>query len=317
MRRLLAIAGFAALIGADIPEAARRPMDEGEEGAAPVDAASPRSRIRQVPERWTIPPEVINAVRAVRDEPLGVRMDAASRTFLDLPYTNEAAGEGIGEDLDPPARYDTFDCLTLVEEVVALSLAGDPLYAPDIRNALRYRGDPSYADRRHFMEAQWVPDAIENGLLEDITARVGRASRLVKDVTPEVWRHWRHRAFFALPDAALPTGRWTLPYLDLDAAEEAILRIPAGALILTLRVPRDWSPVVTSHISMVVATPDGPRMRHATRMGVQKVRDDRLDWYIHHLSDYTNWPSLGISVLYPREQGPRLSRLVVDPLPPP
>ncbi len=322
-RRTLVALGLLASVGAALPG------DDAEDGSAeavegvpaptpttPGDAPPPLSpSVRVAPERWTVPGEVIAAVRAARGAPLGVRMDAASRTFLNLPYTNEAAGEGIGEDTDPPARYDTFDCLTFVEEVVSLALAGDPLYAPEIRNALRYKGTPSYTSRRHFMEAEWVPGAIQSGLLEDITARVGRASTLVKDVTPEVWKHWRRRSFFSLPDAALPVGPWTLSYLDLDAAEEALPRIPEGALLLTLRVPRDWSPVITTHISMVVTTEDGPRMRHATRMGAQKVRDDRVDWYIHHLRDYTNWPSLGITVLYPREQGPRLSALPRPPAP--
>lgn len=300
--RVWALLALALLIAADIPTDEPEPMGE-------ADAVAPPALARVVPERWTLPPEVIAAVRAVRDLPIGARMEAASESFLGLPYTNEAAGEGLGEDRDPPARYDTFDCLTFVEEVTALALAADPLYAPAVRDALRYRGAPTYADRRHFMETQWVPDAIHNGLLEDITTRVGRAQTLQKDVTLETWKRWRHRSFFALPDPALPVGSWSLPYLDLDAAAEAVPRLPAGAILLTLRIPRDWAPVVTTHISLVVPTPAGLRMRHATRMGSRKVRDDRLDWYVEHLREYVNWPALGISVLMPREQGPRQAAL--------
>ena len=51
-------------------------------------------------------------------------MERASRAFLGLPYLNDAAGEGQGIDTDPPSRYDAFDCLTFVEEVLALTLAG-------------------------------------------------------------------------------------------------------------------------------------------------------------------------------------------------
>jgi hypothetical protein len=309
VRRLLIVLLVAPLLAAGA--VTEEPMPMGEE--EPVAVAPPRGAVRTVPERWTIPPAVIASLREARDRPVGVRMEVASRTFLGLPYTNEAAGEGEGEDLDPPSRYDTFDCLTFVEEVTSLALAGDPLYAPAVRDAFRYRGAPSYADRRHFMEAQWVPDAIRNGLLDDITAKVGRASYLRKDVTLDTWRHWRHRAFFALPDLALPTGEWTLPYLDLDAAAESVPVIPPGAILLTLRQPRAWAPVVTTHISMVVPTADGVRMRHATRMGARKVRDDRLDWYVTHLRDYVNWPALGITVLFPREQGPRRSIVVETP----
>ena len=283
--------------------------------AGAVDAAADEEEMvpavvgvapRVVPERWTLPPEVVSAVRAVRDRPLWERMAVASAPFLGLPYVNDAAGEGEGYDVDPPARYDSFDCLTFVEEVLGVAMAADPLYAPAIRDALRYRGAPSYEDRRHFMEAEWIPDAIHNGLLVDITDRVGHARTLEKVVTPDTWRSWRRRSIFHMPDARLPVGTWTLRYLDLAEAAAAVPLIPPGALIVTLRAERTGVPVVVTHISMVM--PDG-KMRHATRMGTKKVRDDRLLWYAEHLRDYVKWPSLGVTVLMPREQGPRISAL--------
>jgi hypothetical protein len=275
------------------------------------------------PERWTLPPAVIAAVRAARTLSIGARMEAATHAFLGLPYLNDAAGEGTGVDPDPPSRYDAFDCLTFVEETLGLALAGDPLYAPAIRDALRYRGTPSYDHRRHFMEAEWIPDAIANGLVEDITARVGHARTLTKAVSLPMWQHWRHRALLHLADALLPVGEWTLQYLDLAEATLAVPRIPPGALVVTIRCDRPGIPVVVTHISMVVPPPPGskpgaePLMRHATRMGLRTVRDDRFGWYTTHLRDYTRWPSLGIVVLLPREQGPRISALTPTVLPPP
>ena len=313
-------------VGTVVPgEAVDAPTDgastEGAAAAAPaLPVFTPAPR---VPERWTPAAAVVDAVRAARTLALGVRVERASRAFLGLPYLNDAAGEGAGVDPAPPSRYDAFDCLTFVEEILSLSLAGDPLYAPALRDAFRYAGPPSYEHRRHFMEAEWIPDAIRNGLLEDITTRVGRARTLRKDVTHEVWQRWRRRGLFQLPDAALPLGEWSLPYLDLAEAAAAVPRIPAGALVFTMRQERAYSPIVITHISLVVPPEEGSppgaenRMRHATRMGRQLVRDDRLGWYAAHLRDYVNWPALGISVLLPREQGPRLSALEDTPLPPP
>ncbi len=292
----------------------------GAPGAVVLPADPSISAVERGPERWTIPAEVLSAVRAVATLPLGERVQAASHAFLGLPYLNDAAGEGWGVDPDPPSRYDAFDCLTFVEEVLGLALSGDPLYAPVIRDALRYEGAPTYDARRHFMEAQWVPAAIRNGLVEDITARVGRARVLEKTVDLDVWRGWRHRRVFKLPDALLPVGSWSMTYLDLAEAAEAASRIPPGAIVLTLRASRDYVPVVVTHISMVVPPEkEGGelRMRHATRMGLRTVRDDRLAWYITHLRDYTRWPSLGITVLLPREQGPRISALSAPKLPAP
>lgn len=293
----------------------------------PLDGAAVATPIflpvERGPERWTPQADVLARVRGARTRSIGERVELASRSFLGLPYLNDAAGEGVGIDRDPPSRYDAFDCLTFVEEVLGLALAGDPLYAPAVRDALRYAGPPAYDKRRHFMEAQWIPDAIRSGLLEDITARVGHARQLKKDVTAEVWRRWRRRGLFTLPDAALPLGEWSLRYLDLAEAREAVPRIPAGALVVTLREARAWSPVVVTHISMVVPAVEGSppgaerRMRHATRMGRQTVRDDRLGWYTSHLREYVKWPALGITVLMPREQGPRISALTTPALPEP
>jgi hypothetical protein len=288
--------------------------------APPVATFAP---VERGPERWTIPEGVLAAVREARNAPLGVRMEAASRSFLGLPYLNDAAGELDAIDPDPPSRYDTFDCLTFVEEVLGLALAGDPLHAPMIRDALRYRGKPSYATRRHFMEAWWIPDAIRNGLVTDITARVGRARTLRKSVTHDMWRHWAGRRLFRLPDDALPVGDWSLDYLDLEEAVAAVPRIPHGALLVTVRADRPWKPIVVTHISVVVPpAADAPpgaeaRMRHATRMGRRLVRDDRLGWYAAHIREYSNWPALGITVLLPREQGPRISALAPIALPVP
>lgn len=285
----------------------------GDEGLVPV----PGERapvVRRVAERWTVPGEVLEAVRGVSEWPLGERIEVATRPFLGLPYWNDAAGELDDTDPDPPARYDTFDCLTFVEEALGLVLAADPLGAPAIRDALRYRGPAAYGTRRHFMEAQWIPDAIQNGLLVDITPRVGRARRVEKHVSLDTWRRWRRRGLFQLPEAELPTGPWSLSYLDLAEAEAAVPRIPPGSVLLTIRQPREWSPITITHISLVLP---GGRMRHATRMGAQKVRDDRLDWYVRHLRDYVNWPVLGVGVLYPREQGPRVSALQPFSLPDP
>ncbi len=262
---------------------------------------------------WTIDAPVADAIRAVADRPVGERIDAATRPFLGLPYQNDAAGEGVPPDLDPPARYDRFDCLTFVEEALAMVLAADPVDAPELREVLRYHGPASYTTRNHFMEAQWIPGAIEAGLLVDITDRVGRARTLRKEVTPEVWRNWRGRWRFSLDDLALPLGAWTLRYLDLAEAANAVPLVPPGSVVVTLRVERAWSPVVTTHVSLVVPGASEPMMRHATRMGKQVVRDDRLGWYMDHLRDYVNWPALGVAILAPVEQGPRLSALFPDP----
>ncbi len=265
-------------------------------------------------ERWTLPTAVVEAARAAATRPLAERMEAVSRPLLGLPYLKDASGEGDADDGDPPASYDRFDCLTFVEEMVGLAAAPDPLGAARLRDALRYRdGSRSYAARRHFMEASWVPDALANGLLVDVTERIGHARVLEKTVTSETWRGWRHRGLFHVPDALLPVGTWSLPYLDLAEAQRVLADIPAGSILLTLRMPRAGIPYAVTHVSTVVTDGTHITMRHASRMGAQRVRDDDLAWYLRHLGEYPRWPAIGVTVLVPREVGPRVSALASTP----
>jgi len=221
-------------------------------------------------------------------------------------------GERTGPDNDPPARYDTFDCLTFLEEILALSLAGDPVGAPVIRDAIRYRdAEVGYANRHHFMMAQWVPANIAAGFVEDITHTLGETHRIEKEVTRQTWQNWQGTHGFELQLDELPVGRFGLNVLSLDAAEAAVDRIPPGAIILTVRQAKDWKPIVISHVGFMVPVAAGepPRVRHATKMQGGSVRDHFLAGYIERMRWYQR-PVEGITVLMPLDQGPR--RIVKD-----
>ena len=322
LARLLLLSALGAARAEDLP------------GEDTPDADAPRKMVQDpLPtpsvraERWLIPQATLAAVRAAARMPLGERMDAATRGFLGRIYLNNLAGEGLGVDPDPPARYDAFDCMTLIEEAMGMAISGDPLSAPLIRNQLRYdlppgreglRGPPaiSYERRRHFMESQWIPAAIQNGILEDITATLGPAHRMRRDVATEDWKTWKRRGLFHLPPEAFPTGTWELPWLSLDDAASAIERIPEGAILFTTRTQRAWHPIVIMHVGILVREEGKPpMMRHASRMGSQVVRQDSLAWYIEHLRTYKNWPVAGLTILMPRERGPRVSRLPPGSIP--
>ncbi|RME27058.1 MAG: DUF1460 domain-containing protein [Deltaproteobacteria bacterium] len=284
-----------------------RAADGGSAEAGETGAAQPSAEV----DIGMIPPEVVRVAREVRTRPLGERMAAVSEPLLGRPYQVDATGEGVEPDLDPPARYDVFDCLTFVEEVLALSLAADPTSAPMVRNRLRYGASPPrYDNRRHFMVTQWIPGAIADGWLEDITDTLGPAHLLQLDIDDRTWRGWRRRSLFQLPDERLPTGHFELPVLSVDAAMEAAADIPPGALIVTVRHPKEGVPMVVTHVGFKIPSPaDRPLVRHATRMRGQRVMDHSLLWYLDHLRWYHRWPVEGISVLMPREAGPRRSRL--------
>lgn len=331
MRHLRAlVCGFGLGIVAKVAQAGEMTAaaSDSPSPAAPVEPAAPIGVTTPAPvelppalhapaslpdERWTLPEAALSSVRAARGTSLGERMAAASRAFLGVPYLKDAAGEGSPEDADAPAAYERFDCMTFMEEIVGMAVMPDPLYAPLARTALRWKeGRVAYDARRHFMEGSWVPDSVQNGLMVDITDRVGRARTLQKTVTPSTWAGWRRRGLFRLPDEVLPVGTWRLRYLDLAEALRAVDRFPPGAVLLTLREPRAGLPYAVTHVSVVVKDGERVRMHHASRMGAQRVRDDDLRWYLAHLAGYPRWPAIGVTVLMPREVGPR--RSIASPL---
>ena len=272
-----------------------------------TSAMGPKTEI----DMGVMPIALEERVRASAHLPLPERMAAVSAPFLDLPYLVDGHGEGVEPDLDPPARYDAFDCVTFIEEVLALSFAGDPLSASLYRNALRYEdGVPDYNRRHHFMMAQWIPANVEAGFFRDITASLGETHRIEKQVEKKTWSNWQGTRQFKHDLNDLPIGSYGLNVMSLDAAEAAVDSFPPGALILTVRQPHDWKPIIISHVGFIIPTPEGTptTMRHATKMAGQKVRDHYLSWYIERLRWFPR-PVEGISVLMPIDQGPRASRV--------
>lgn len=252
-----------------------------------------------------VPADVAEAAVHARNLPLAERIAAISSKFLNVPYLHDPEGEGGGNDPDPPGRYDVFDCLTFVEEVLSLSLAADPTDAGVLRRALRYGDGPvDYAHRRHFMEAEWLPGAIDAGFLRDAAADYGETITLSKSLTPELWASWRGRARFALPDDRLPTGTMTLHVLPLATAVKVASKIKPGSLVTVVRIDRAGVPYWITHLGFVLPGP-APVLRHASHMAsAMRVQDHDLGWYIRNLGTWPNWPVAGIAIFEPIEQGP-------------
>lgn len=252
------------------------------------------------------PESVVQVALDTRSEPLAQRIDAISALWLGKPYQLGPLGEGLGGEIDsdPITRYDVFDCLTYVEEVMALAMAPDPRRAHELRMAMRYTQAPAnYENRRHFMLAEWIPGTEQDGWMRDITAELPGAEPRSKTVTSQTWAGWKKRKGFPLSDARLPVGTMDFHILPLSVSSETLAAIPDGAVIFTVRALWDHLPIAISHVGIKVPG-DKPTMRHASRMGQRVVRDDDLGWYVKHLGTYKNWPSEGLLVMMPVEYGP-------------
>ena len=293
--------------------------DSTEEEAGP---AAPAPRSPQAPalaehlDLGRTPSELIEAATESRNAPLPERMKAITEPMMGLPYLIDPLGEGAGLDPDPYVRHDGYDCLTFVEEVLALALSGDPEQAGPIRMDLRYqstRADPPvYGDRSHFMELQWLPDNVSQGYLRDTTADYGEVVEFQNNVTDGTWKAWGRRSLFQLTDEELPKGTMTLNVLPLATAKAQLANIRPGSIVLTVREHRSWIPIWITHLGLIVPA-ETPTFRHASKMKKSmKVRDNSLEGYLGLLDQYKNWKTAGIAIFEPVEQGPRLSALPPD-----
>jgi len=250
-----------------------------------------------------IPAPVSTVAAEVRNRPLPERIEQISATFLGVPYGKDPLGEGQPPDLDPLARYDAFDCQTYVEEVLALALAADPADAGRVRASLRYgEGPVDYAHRRHFMELQWLPGNVDGGWLIPTTDRYGEVTHLREEITDATWAAWPDRKKFAMETAQLPHGEMKLDVLPIATAIRAAPRIRPGSVVLIVRKPKPGVPIWTTHLGFVVS---GGTFRHAS-LTHHEVRDQSLAEYLTQASTWSGWPAIGIAVLEPVEQGPRL-----------
>src|SRR5690606_26803622 len=90
---------------------------------------------------------------------MATRLEHLTRPFLGTPYRVSPLGEGHGADADPRLRWDGVDCLTFVETAMAMARAESSDGLLPLLDDVRYAAlPPTYQNRHHFAEAQWIPN---------------------------------------------------------------------------------------------------------------------------------------------------------------
>lgn len=228
-------------------------------------------------------------------------LERATRGLVGAPYVLSPLGEGEGEDPDPRLRFDAFDCTTFVETALALARCDDLEALATTLDRIRYRGEPSYAHRRHLVEAEWVPDLIAAGQLVDVTREIGgaRTKRYKLEISKDTWAKRRIARSLVLAPADVPWGSYEVDYIPL--ADIAKLTIPPGTILNVVRTSVPWSPTMVTHQGLVLRSPvdGGLIVRHASPVA-RRVIDEKLshlvERYLHPKLD-RGWPVVGLSFL--------------------
>lgn len=249
--------------------------------------------------RWSALDEAQRAaqVEKLAREPLTRRLVDASAGFLGTPYVLSPLGEGEGVDPDPPLRYDAVDCLTFVEETLAVALAKSEAQVPTLLSKIRYGAEPTYAGRNHLMEAEWIPYNEAKGFIRPVTRRyAGRDAILTQKVLPKgAWKTPSSVALGLPPDRQL-TGRFPLWMLPLDKLLAHARAIPSGTILLVVREDRAWKVTRITHLGFVIQRGKETYLRHANKQPSYRVVDEPLAHFIARNARYDRWKVDGVSL---------------------
>ncbi len=246
--------------------------------------------------------------------PLQERLLSVSERFLGTPYVFSPLGEGQGVDPDPTFRVDAVDCLSFVEQALAMSLAPRPEEVPVVLEHLRYASTASYEDRNHLMESQWLPNNLRKGFLVDVTRRHGAADtvRAEKTLTARTWTS-RSSLALQLPKARQPQGTFALDMIPLDKVMAHARSLPSGTILVVLREDLPLKATRVTHLGFVVQKGKRTYLRHAARSVYQRVVDEDLETFLARHARYAKWKVSGVSLFEARRPADQASALSPTP----
>jgi hypothetical protein len=235
------------------------------------------------------------------EAPLYQRLLRVSERFIGTPYVASPLGEGSGVDPDPTFRMDAVDCLTFVEQTLALGLARDEEEVGPLLERIRYASSPVYEDRNHLMEAQWLPNNVRKGFLVDVTRRYAGedAVQVRKTLTARTWTS-KSSQELALPRQRQVTGSFTLNMLPLERVMEHARKLPTGTILIILRDDLPLKATRVTHLGFVVQKGKRTWLRHAARNGYFRVVDEDLETFLARNARYSKWKVTGVSLFEAR-----------------
>lgn len=225
------------------------------------------------------------------------RLLSVSEAFLGTPYIHSPLGEGEGPDPDPAIRFDAVDCLTFVEQTIALGLARDPDEVMPLLQQLRYSDQPRYETRNHLMEAQWLPNNLHKGFLRDVTREYGGEDtvRASKILTRESWASRSSQELGLPPDRQLQ-GAFEFEMIPIAKVMDHARDLPDGTVLVVIREDQPRKVTRITHLGFVVQKKRRTVLRHAARNHFRRVVDEDLETFLTRNSKYEKWPVSGVAL---------------------
>src|SRR3990167_5569228 len=225
------------------------------------------------------------------------RIDYFSRQFLGMPYLGGAQGEGeLGEfDQSPLWRFDVFDCLTYVNNVLALSLSRNKTeFVKKLLQINYYDSIAKYENRFHFMSVDLNLQNQKNKIVTDITASIAdvayaegeidrpnwflhRSEKDIKLLKPLLANEMKKRLEKLKEISKKVKKEWTrVPYLPLTSLFDVFDKIPHAAIIEIVRPNWNLKEKIgtnlhVSHLGFAIRRKNELFFRHASSEKKQVV----------------------------------------------
>jgi hypothetical protein len=243
--------------------------------------------------------------------PFSERIERLTQVFLGTPYGELPLGEGPagGPEPFPRWRVDKVDCQTYVETVLAMANARGLDEARHILDDIRYNGAPSFENRNHFTEAQWLPVNIGKGYLVDEVPTIdGRAPTETLALVHSEWS--QVKALQRLGGIHnIPDGKYTVRYLPTEELLKNANAIQSGSVLFVVREHDPNRIVRISHMAFVIKTPNGWVVREASSRAEYAVIELPLGEYVKKQSEFKKWKVIGFALAAPVDASLRVSQI--------
>ncbi len=227
---------------------------------------------------------------AAQGTPFAQRLFDAARDALGTPYQDGPLGEGPeGKyDTDPMVDFGKVDCVTYVEQTVALATASS--YEEMFANLqkIRYRdGKTDYENRNHFMISDWVAN---NAFHVDVTEQLGVE-------TDKISRTISRKGFFErvkAPGLGLdtPDEEITLSVVPTAKTKQAEENMPSPSLVVFVGKV-DW--LFSLHCGLYLRDKDGRgRLYHGSSKAGEVVEMDLADYMNQQAERYIGFTAYRI-----------------------
>lgn len=229
-------------------------------------------------------------VQAEAGQSFEARLTAVARDALGTPYQDGPLGEGPeGKyDTDPMVDFGQVDCVTYVEQTVALAAASNYEEMFSNLQKIRYRGGKTdYENRNHFMISDWVAN---NPFHVDVTGQLGVE-------TDKISRTISRRDFFERVKAPglgadTPDEEITLSVVPAAKTKQAEKNMPSPSLIVFVGKV-DW--LFSLHCGLYLRDENGRgRLYHGSSKAGEVVELDLADYMNQQAERYIGFTAYRI-----------------------